>query len=60
MGMNTMVILAGIGIAILGLVVRYIIRAIFNKAGDAMQNKIAERQNRKSSGTEEDLSNRYK
>jgi hypothetical protein len=52
--------LAVIGIVVLSYVIRYVIRTIFNKAGDALQNKLAEKKNKESDGKEENLSDRYK
>jgi hypothetical protein len=43
-----------------GRVIIYIVRSVFNKAGDAIQNKLAEKKNKKSNGKEENLADRYK
>ena len=48
------------GLVIAAYVMRYVIRTIFNKAGDAIDNKLAERKNEKSANKEENLSDRYK
>ena len=53
-------ILAVGGLVIAVCVIRYVIRTVFNKAEDAIQNKIAEKKNAQSEGREENLSDRYK
>ncbi len=60
MNANVMMWLAIAGLVVLSLVMRYVIRKVFNKAGDVLQNKLADRQNAKNNNREENLSDRYK
>ena len=53
MNMDFQLLLIGIGIAVLLLVIRYIIRFVFGKAEDAVNNKMNDRKSkRQPSGTE--------
>ena len=52
--------LAIAGLVVLSLVIRYIVRTVFNKAGDAIHNKLADKKNEQSDSREENLSDRYK
>jgi len=55
-----LIVLAGIGLFIAALILRYILRQIFNKAGDAIENKFADMKNKQSDNDRADLSDRYK
>lgn len=59
---NAMLIigLASAGLIVLILVVRYVLRKIFNKVEDTIENKLADRKNAKSANKEENLSDKYK
>ena len=52
--------LAIVGVIILALVVRWVVRMIFNKAEDAISNKLADRKNERSANQVENLADRYK
>ena len=60
MSPEVMIVVAVIGLVIFAYVLRFIIRKVFNKAGDVIQNKLADKKNEKSAGKEENLSDRYK
>ena len=48
------------GLIIAAFVIRYVVSTIFNKAGDAVKNKLADKKNANSGSKEEKLSDRYK
>jgi len=59
---NAMLIigLASVGIIVFILILRYVLRKIFNKVEDVVDNKFADMKNKKNDGKEENLSDRYK
>ncbi len=60
MNQTAMMVLGIGGIIVIYFVIRFVVRSVFNKAEDALQNKLAERKNAKNNNREEDLSDRYK
>ena len=60
MNSTAAIVLAVIGLTVLAYVIRYVINTVFNKAGDAISNKLVERKNEKPGNQEEKLSDRYK
>jgi hypothetical protein len=60
MSQDVMMWLGIAGIVILAFIIRFVVNTIFNKAGDAVNNKLAEKKNEKSGSREENLSDRHK
>jgi len=60
MSQEVMMWLGIAGLVVLVFIIRFVVNTIFNKAGDAINNKLAEKKNEKSSDQEENLSDRYK
>jgi transposase len=58
--MDSMIWVISIGLVIVAFIIRFIERKLINKAGDAIQNKLVDRHNEKSSNKEENLMDRYK
>jgi len=54
------IILVSIGLIALILILRYVLRKIFNKASDAIENKFTDMKNQKNAGSEQNLSDRHK
>ena len=60
MSQDVMIWLAVAGLVVIYVIIRFVIRTAFNKAGDVINNKLAEKKNEKLDGKEENLSDRYK
>ena len=58
MSTELMIGLTVVGLVVLSYIIRYVVRTVFNKAGDAIQNKIADKKNADSGNREENLSDR--
>ena len=60
MSTEVMIGLTVVGLVVLSYIIRYVVNTVFNKAGDVIQNKIADKKNADSGSQEENLSDRYK